>query len=257
MNEDNLNIYERAKNKSFSSDEWKARVDLAACYQIFDQKGWTDGINTHLSMRIPGKDNHFLLKPDNLMIYEVRASNLIDVDFSGNTVGDIEVNKAGYVIHAAILESRLDINCVLHHHTDAGIAVSSMEEGLLPMSQHALGFYGKISYHNYQGVALDESEKEILQNDLGKNYTMFLRNHGVIVCGKTIAGAFASCDSLETACRSQLLCQSIDAKMIFPPEEIKKHTSSQFDDFGDKRAVEMEWPAVLRWLENKKIVFAE
>ena len=252
-----MDIYKRARNNSFSAEEWKARVDLAACYQVFDQKGWTDGINTHLSMRIPGKDNHFLLKPDNLMFCEVKASNLVDVDFSGNTVGDIEVNQAGYVIHGAILQSRSDINCVLHHHTDAGIAVSSIKEGLLPMSQHALGFYGKVSYHDYQGVALDESEKKSLQDDLGKNYTMFLRNHGVIVCGKTVAGAYASCDSLETACRSQLLVQNIDANLIFPSEDIKNHTSSQFDSFGDNRAVEMEWPAIMRWLDKKNIVFAE
>ncbi|PPR77842.1 MAG: Decarboxylase NovR [Alphaproteobacteria bacterium MarineAlpha2_Bin1] len=250
-------IYERARNNYFTFDEWKARVDLAACYQIFEQKGWTDGINTHLSMRIPGKNSHFLLKPDNLMFHEVKASNLIDIDLSGKVIGDGEVNKAGYVIHAAILESRSDINCVLHHHTDAGIAISSLKDGLLPMSQHALGFYGKVSYHDYQGVALDESEKLSLQKDLGCNNSMFLRNHGVIVCGKTVAGAFASCDNLETACRSQLLCQNNNSNIIFPSEEVKNFTSSQFESFGDQRAVDLEWPALLRWLDYKKINFAE
>ncbi len=257
MNTDNIDIYERNRNNYFSSEEWKARVDLAACYQVFDQKGWTDGINTHLSMRIPGKENHFLLKPDNLMFYEVRASNLIDVDFSGNTVGDIEVNKAGFVIHAAILESRMDINCILHHHTDAGIAVSSIKEGLLPMSQHALAFYGNLSYHDYQGVALDESEKKSLVSDLGSNNSMLLRNHGVIVCGKTIASAFSMCDNLETACRSQLLVQNQKENISFPSDRIKKFTASQFEEFGDERAVEIEWPTILRWLDYKKIIFAE
>ncbi|MBL41209.1 MAG: class II aldolase [Rhodospirillaceae bacterium] len=250
-------IYERGRNNFYSIDEWKARVDLAACYQIFDQKGWTDGINTHLSMRIPGNHSHFLLKPDNLLFYEVKASNLIDIDFSGKVSGDGEVNKAGYVIHAAILEARSDLNCILHHHTDAGIAISSLKEGLLPMSQHALGFYDKVSYHNYQGVALDESEKISIQKDLGKNNTMFLRNHGVVVCGKSIAGAYASCDNLETACRSQLLCQNNNSNIILPSEEVKKFTSSQFDIFGDQRAVDLEWPAMLRWLDSKNIIFAE
>ena len=256
-NKKNLEVYKRARNNSFSDEEWRARVDLAACYHVFGQKGWTDGINTHLSMRIPGKDNHFLLKPDNLLFFEVKASNLIELDFSGNVNGEGVVNQAGVIIHSAILEARPDINCVLHHHTDAGIAVSSLESGLLPMSQHALGFYKKISYHNYQGVALDNNERKLLQNNLGNNKIMFLRNHGVIVCGKSVAGAFASCDNLETACRSQLLCQNASDNIAYPDELIKDFTASQFDTFGDQRAVEMEWPAILRWLDYKHINFAE
>ena len=252
-----LKVYERSRSNSFSNEEWKARVDLAACHQIFDQKGWTDGINTHLSMRIPGKDKRFLLKPDNLMFYEVKASNLIELDYSGNVFGEGFVNQAGLVIHSAILESRSDINCVLHHHTDAGIAISSLEGGLLPMSQHALGFYNRVSYHDYQGVALDKTEKEILQNDLGNNKIMFLRNHGVIVCGGSIAGAYASCDNLETACRSQLLSHNANVNIILPDESIKEYTASQFETFGDERAIEMEWPAILRWLDYKNISFAE
>ncbi|MDC0074685.1 class II aldolase/adducin family protein, partial [Alphaproteobacteria bacterium] len=252
-----FNIYERARTNNFTISEWKARVDLAACHQIFYQKGWTDGINTHLSVRIPDKKNKFLLKPDYLMFHEVKASNLVELDYSGNYEGSYPVNLAGAIIHGAILQGRDDINCVLHHHTDAAIAVSSLKEGLLPMSQHALAFYGNIGYHDYEGVALDESEKESLKRDLGKYNTMLLRNHGVISCGKTIAGAYAACDALEVACRSQLLAQNTGLDLQLPSEKVKNFTAKQFQGFGENRANDLEWPALLRWLDYLEIKYAE
>ena len=258
MSSNSLNdVYSRARRNDFTLEEWKVRVDLAACHQIFDQNGWTDGINTHLSARIPGKKNRFLLKPDGYMFHEVKASELVEVDISGETIGNTNVNPAGAVIHSAILEVRKDINCVLHHHTDAGIAVSSQKDGLLPMSQHALAFYNRIGYHNYEGVALDDKEKQTLQDDLGQHFVMLLRNHGVLACGKSIAGAYGACDALEVACRSQLLAQQAGAEIILPSDKIKEFTASQFDGFGEVRACEVEWPSLLRWLDKLGIVYAE
>ena len=253
----NLEVYARAGHNEYPRPEWKARVDLAACHHLFDKKGWTDGINTHLSVRVPGRESNFFLKADHLMFHEVKASNLVEVDFSGNCVNGGVVNAAGAIIHGAVLEARTDINAVLHHHTEAGIAVSSQKEGLLPMSQHALAFYNRIGYHEYEGIALDSSEKKRLQSHLGQHYAMLLRNHGVLCCGMSVAGAFTACDSLEKACLSQLLAQRSNVSIHLPSEEVREHTASQYDGFGESRANELEWPALLRWLDSIGIRYAE
>ncbi|MSO64835.1 MAG: class II aldolase/adducin family protein [Alphaproteobacteria bacterium] len=254
-----LDVYSRARRNDISAAEWRARVDLAAIHHIFDQKGWTDSINTHLSVRSPDNPKHFFLKPDRQLFSQVKASTLVKVDIDGNLVEpDGEpVNAAGAIIHSAVLAGRPDANCVLHHHTDAGVAVSSLEDGLLPMSQHALQFYNRLSYHEYEGIALDPSERAGLQKDLGQNWAMLLRNHGVLVVGTSVGSAYATCDQLETACRSQLLAMQTGAKIRLPTPEVCEHTARQFESFDDRRADEVEWPVTLSWLDDLGVRFAE
>ncbi len=251
-------IYSRARRNDFAPEVWKARVDLAACYQIFDQNGWTDGINTHLSVRVPGTEGHFLLKPDRLLFNKVTASSLIELDQDGQRIDpdDDPVNPAGSIIHSAVLAARDDVACVLHHHTDAGIAVSSLEDGLLPMSQHALQFYNRVGYHEYEGVALDEAEKEGLKRDLGPHNVLMLRNHGVLVAAKSVGTAYAMCDNLEVACRSQLLAMQTGAKIHLPTPEVCEHTAKQFEGFPTSRNDTMEWFAMLEWLDDLGVEFA-
>lgn len=251
--------YTRARRNDMSPAEWKVRVDLAAVYQLFHQRGWTDGINTHLSVRSADNPNHFYLKPDHLLFHQVTASDLVKIDMDGNYVdpdGE-KVNPAGAIIHSAVLAARPDLNCVLHHHTDAGIAVSSLECGLLPMSQHALQFHGHLSYHEYEGIALDAAERESLQRDLGQHDTMLLRNHGVLVCGDSVADAYATCDNLETACRAQLLAMQTGAKIHLPTPAVQDHTAAQHNRQSSRRADEVEWPAMLSWLDEKGVQYAE
>ena len=168
---------------SVTPEEWEVRVDLAACYRLCHQLGITDRINTHISARVPGTDGHFLLNPVGLLFDEIAASNLVKIDREGRKLDNTpyEVNAAGYIIHSAVLDAREDVNCVLHHHTMAGIAVSALEEGLLPISQHSMQFYNRVGYHDYEGFALDEDERARLAANIGAHQVLFLRNHGIIV----------------------------------------------------------------------------
>ncbi|MBM3503565.1 MAG: class II aldolase/adducin family protein [Alphaproteobacteria bacterium] len=256
-----LDVYTRARRNDVSAGEWKARVDLAACYQLFDRKGWTDGINTHLSVRSPDNPNHFFLKPDHLLFHQVTASSMIKIDLDGNLVDPDsgKVNPAGAIIHSAVLAARSDSNCVLHHHTDAGIAVSSQEDGLLPMSQHALQFYNRVSFHEYEGIALDPSERASLQSDLGPtNNVMLLRNHGILVVGSSVGMAFSICDQFETACRSQIMAQQSGARLHFPTPAVCEHTAQQFERGSQqRRADSTEWKAMLGWLDELGAPYAQ
>ena len=240
-----------------SSEEWQVRVDLAACYQLCHQDGITDRINTHISARVPDNDGHFLLNPLGLLFDEITASSLVKIDMNGNKVGDsaFEVNQAGYVIHSAVLDARPDVNCALHHHSAAGIAVSSLKEGLLPMSQHALQFHNRIGYHDYEGIALEEDERERLGASLGRHSAMLLRNHGVITAADSVAETYLLMDSLEVACKSQLMAQAAGGEIHLPPPEVCESTAQQYEHPRDWRAT-LEWDAQLRRLDRLGIEYA-
>ena len=251
--------YTRARRNDMSPAEWKVRVDLAAAYQIFHQKGWSDGINTHLSARSADNPNDFYLKPDALMFHQVTASDLVKVDLDGNLVDPESepVSLAGALIHSAVLAGRPDAHCALHHHTEAGIAVSSLDVGLLPMSQHSMQFHARMSYHEYEGPALDAAERESLQKDLGQNNAMLMRNHGVLVVGPSVGIAFASCDKLEKACRAQLLAMQTGAKIHLPPKDVQEHTASMYKGVVGGRADTIEWQGMLSWLDDLGVRYAE
>jgi ribulose-5-phosphate 4-epimerase/fuculose-1-phosphate aldolase len=172
-----------------SADEWQIRCDLAAHYRLVAHHRWTDFVYTHISARLPGPEQHFLINRYGVMFHEMRASDLVKIDMHGNVVedGDVasrRVNAAGFTIHSAVHMAREDLTCVVHTHTQAGIAVSCMKEGLLPLSQQAMKFYGRLAYHGYEGIALDLDERERLVRDLGQHKAMILRNHGLLVGGR-------------------------------------------------------------------------
>jgi ribulose-5-phosphate 4-epimerase/fuculose-1-phosphate aldolase len=174
-------------------EEWQTRVDLAACYRLVDFYGMSDMIGTHISARVPGEPDAFLLNPYGMLFEEITASSLIKVNFDGEQLTkdtEYSVIPAGFTIHSAVLEARKDVFCALHTHTRAGMGVSTMECGLLPLTQHSMRFHECISYHDYEGVATNLDERERLQRDLGENDAMILRNHGLLTCSRTIADAF-------------------------------------------------------------------
>ena len=237
-----------------SEEEWQARVDLAACYRLAAMHGWTDLIYTHISARVPGADDHFLLNPFGFMFEEVTASSLIKLDTEGGIVmpSPYAVNAAGFTIHSAVHQARHEMACVMHTHTVAGMAVSAQEDGLLPLAQTSLVFHGALSYHDYEGIALDLDERERLVADLGDNTAMILRNHGLLTCGRSVAEAFVTMYMLEKACELQLAAQAGGALRLIPGE-VCEHTAAQFrrdPDAGGDGHVALTWAALLRQLDR-------
>src|SRR5437868_11268094 len=201
-----------------SDAEWQARIDLAAAYRLVALHGWDDLIFTHISARLPGADHHFLLNPYGMMFEEVTASSLVKIDLTGNKVTDSPhfINPAGFTIHSAVHEARADALCVMHLHTDYGIAVSAQKDGLLPISQQAMLALASLAYHDYEGLALNEQEKPRLVADLGDKSHMILRNHGLLTVGGTAAEAFLAMFLLERACKIQILAQAGGALVQIP-----------------------------------------
>ena len=189
-----------------SHEERQARIDLAALSRLVALEGWDDLIFTHISIRVPGPEHHFLLNPFGMMFGEVTASSLVKVDVAGNPVdpGSAMVNPAGFVIHSAVHMAREDAHCVIHLHTIDGAALSAREEGLLPLTQHAMIIGEELAYHDYEGVAIRDEEKRRLQSNLGEANYLMLRNHGLLTVGKSIADAFLQMYIFENTCRIQL-----------------------------------------------------
>lgn len=202
-----------------SESEWELRCDLAACYRLFVKYGWTDLIFTHLSARVPGEPEHYLINPYGLLFDEITASNLIKVNFAGEVVaGDFPYNEAGHAIHSAVLKARPDINVVLHSHTRAGSAVSCMADGFLPLSQQANEIMGMICYHEYDYAPDNASECERLGNDMADKWLMIMHNHGLLGAGRTVAEAFYNLYILENACKIQVDVMSAGADYRVPSE---------------------------------------
>ncbi len=238
--------------QTMSAGEWAMRVDLAATYRLVAHYGWDDMVFTHISARIPDEDGHFLINPFGLLFDEITASSLIKVNRDGDVVGEsaYSVNKAGFVIHGAIHEARHDVGCVIHLHTDDGVAVSAQEHGLLPMSQHAMSLYGQIGYHDYEGVALDLDERERLVRDLGDKPTMILRNHGTLAVGESCADAFMAIYYLERACAMQVRALAGGTAWTHPGEGVPERTASQSVPLFSGPAGDLAWPALLRRLDR-------
>ncbi len=241
----------RTAKPNIDQAEWEQRVTLAACYRLVEHFGWTDLIYTHISARVPGEPGHFLLNRFGLLFDEVTASNLIKVDLDGNLIGDTDapMHKAGFVIHSAIHGGREDVDCVIHTHSKAGVAVAATKDGLLPISQHAQLFYGRVSYHDYEGLAIDIDERARLIRDLGDNPVMILRNHGLLAVGPSIPLAFSNLFNLQFACETQVLAGAGGAALNIPPSKVSAHTAKLAVDpeapFGT------EWPGLLRMLDRK------
>ena len=234
------------------AEEWQARVDLAAAYRLVALYGWDDLIFTHISARVPGPEHHFLLNPYGMMFDEITASNLVKIDLEGNKIGDSPyfINPAGFTIHSAVHAAREDARCVLHLHTDYGIAVSAQKNGLLPLSQQAMFALASLAYHDYEGLALDEEEKPRLVADLGNKKFMILRNHGLLTVGRNAAEAFLDMFLLERACKIQILAQSGGGELSPIPNTILDKVASQLDAVTVGQGAALTWPGLLRKLDR-------
>jgi ribulose-5-phosphate 4-epimerase/fuculose-1-phosphate aldolase len=235
-----------------SEQEWQLRVDLAAAYRLVAMYGWSDLVFTHISARVPGPEHHFLINPYGLMFDEITASSLIKVDQDCNKLitSPYPVNPAGFVIHSAVHAARPDIQCVLHTHTRAGIAVSAQKNGVLPISQQSTFVLASLAYHDYEGVAFRDEEKPRLQADMGEANFLMLRNHGLLTVGKTIADAFLSMYTFENTCQIQIAAQSgggeltpVDPRII---DGVGHAMKVQTGGLGGAFA----WPALIRKLDK-------
>jgi ribulose-5-phosphate 4-epimerase/fuculose-1-phosphate aldolase len=237
-----------------SDEEWAVRVDLAAAYRLVSRYGWEDLVFTHISARVPGTEDQFLINPYGLFFDEITASSLVKIDQHGNKLADspFDVNAAGFIIHSAIHAARHDARCVLHTHTPNGIAVSIQRAGLLPISQHSLFVLNRVAYHDFEGPALDEDEKPRLVADLGDKACLILRNHGLLTVGETVADAFVAMYYLEASCQIQVRAQSGGGELITVPKEVMDKgyanaVANQRRSGGQGRLV---WPGLLRRLDR-------
>jgi ribulose-5-phosphate 4-epimerase/fuculose-1-phosphate aldolase len=235
-----------------TATEWRIRVGLAACYRLVAHFRMTDLIYTHISARVPGRMPRFLINPYGLMFEEITASCLVTVAQDGSVVDDptgLGINPAGFVIHSAIHRARDDVGCVIHTHTAAGLAVAAQKRGLLPLTQHAMRFTDCISYHDYEGVALDLPEQRRLVRDLGQRNAMILRNHGLLTCGRTVAEAFDLIYYLERACQAQVGAMAGGAALAIPKRAVARKVARQFARPG-RTAPGNAWSALLRLLDR-------
>src|SRR3954469_7417721 len=206
------------KPTDISAAERQVRIDLAACYRLVAHFGMDDLIYTHITARVPGTRDQFLMNPFGTIFSEVTASSLVKIDIDGNVIspGDAKINPAGFVVHSAIHMHRHDAGCVLHTHTEAGMAVSATKEGLLPLNQKSMMFYNRVGYHDYEGLAFSTDERERLYRDLGPHKSLILRHHGLLTVGEDCAEAFSLMYSLEVACRLQVDALSLNRELALP-----------------------------------------
>jgi ribulose-5-phosphate 4-epimerase/fuculose-1-phosphate aldolase len=250
----------RPLHEQVSRSEWEIRVDLAAFYRLVALHGMTDLVSNHITARVPGKAEAFLINPYGMAYEEITASSLMKVDLDGRILLQPDhaygINPTGYIIHSAIHAARPDLQCIAHTHTRAGIAVSAMSCGLLPLSQTALRFHGNLGYHEFEGFALDAAEKQRLIADLGKHDNMILRNHGLLACGRTLAQAFVNLHNLELACRSQVDAMAAGAALHYPSAAAIDAARRVYDAVRDPDNTEfgvssaLAWAALLRQLDR-------
>ena len=237
-------------------DEWQARVELAACYRLVDLYGMSDMMANHISSHVPGEPGTFLINPYGMMYEEITASSLIKVDLAGRILAkpdfgalDYGINRAGTVIHSAIHAARPELACVIHTHAWASMAVSTLECGVLPITQTAMRFL-KIGVHDYQGVVLDDAEKASLVAELGQGEALLLRNHGALVVGRTVGEAFNWAHRLELACRTQLAAMAANSRLVEVAPALREATWANYQRGTRRPYGLMEWPALLRKLDR-------
>jgi ribulose-5-phosphate 4-epimerase/fuculose-1-phosphate aldolase len=237
----------------YSSAEWRARLDLAACYRLADMFGFSDIVWNHITAKVPGTEN-FLINRFGLRYDEVTASNLVTVDLDGKVIdagtaaSDEDVNLTGFVIHSAIHAARPDVHCVMHTHSEGGMAVAALKEGLLPLQMDGIPFHNRVAYHDFEGLSVELDERQRLAADLGDRNAMILRNHGLLTCGETVGAAFMEMYYLERACKVQMQVLASGRPIELPSEELCERTAKQSEAFAHGK---YEWPALLRLVEKK------
>jgi ribulose-5-phosphate 4-epimerase/fuculose-1-phosphate aldolase len=236
-----------------SDAERQARIDLAACYRLVALHGWDDLVFTHISARVPGPDEHFLINPYGMLFEEITASSLAKVGLDGKKVSDspYEINPAGFLIHSAIHHARPDVHCVLHLHTQDGVAVSAQKEGLLPLSQQSIFPLSSLSYHDYEGVVLHEAEQARLVKDLGDSSYMILRNHGLLTAAASVPDAFLLMYTLQTACQIQIRAQAGGGPLIRVPQQIVDGAAQMARKNLLNLGGMLAWPGLLRKLDRR------
>lgn len=239
-----------------SEAEWQARVDLAAAYRLVHHFGLTDLIYNHITLSVPGQEGVFLTNPFGLGYDEVTASSLVRIDFNGNVLSDtrFRINRAGFVIHSAIHAARSDAKCVLHTHSRAGVAISCLEAGLLPLTQGGLQFHDRISYHEYEGFNVDPAERARLVQSLGSNNALVLRNHGLLVIGDTVGKTFQRMYFLEQACQVQLDTQQTGQPLHLPSPSVTALTAQRWAQGTSDASAndDIEWAALVRLMDRKE-----
>ena len=235
-----------------NDSEWQARVDLAACYRLVAHFGWDDLIFTHISVRVPGPEHHFLINPYGMTFDEVTASSLVKIDLDGKKQMDspYEINPAGFTIHSAIHAAREDAKCVMHTHSLNGVAVSTTKGGVLPISQQSIFVLSSLAYHSYEGVALLEGEKPRLVRDLGDKSFYMLRNHGLLTVGPSIADAFLLMYIFESACTIQLRAQAASDELIPIDPKIVAGAQMAAKQVTRSAGGALAWPGLLRKLDR-------
>lgn len=245
-------------------DEWRVRVDLAACYRLITRFGMSDSVYNHITAKVPGQAQHFLINPFGLLYEEVTASCFYTVDLAGAIVrappSDYEgmpVNRAGFMIHSAVHAARADAACVIHTHTRAGMAVSTMRDGLLPLTQTAMRFFDAVGYHGYEEPTVDISERERIGRDLGSHGVMILRNHGLLACASTVREAWNRMYWLEQACKVQVDALASGAELTYPSRELATSMSRRYGEGAKVDLSSVEWPALLRRLDREDSSFRQ
>jgi len=236
--------------------EWQARVDLAACYRLTAHYGMSDMMANHITLRVPGQEHAFLTNPYGMMYEEMTASCLVKIDHDGEVLympdfGDLNygLNKPGFILHSAVHKARPEVNCIIHTHTAAGLAVSSLACGMLPINQTAMRFLN-VSYHDYMGVVLDMAEQEVLVHDLGTTDAMVLRNHGLLTCGRSVGEAFNWMHRMELSCRAQLAAMACNTPLQPVSQQVLDETFMNYQPQTRRPFGVMEWPGLLRMLDR-------
>jgi ribulose-5-phosphate 4-epimerase/fuculose-1-phosphate aldolase len=234
-------------------EEWSARVELAATYRLFHALGWHELIYNHITVRVPGTHDQFLVGPLGVMYREVRASNLVKVDICGNVIGTNrhEISPAGFVVHSAIHRARPDVHCVMHTHTPSGVAVACQRDGLRHFSFPATFHASRIAYHDFEDFALDVGEQNLLAASRGRWNVMILRNHGLLACGRNVAHTFAELYHLQRASEVRLAVQASGAMIIGPPHEVAVRAAGKFDQIArDGEQNDLMFAALIRWMDE-------
>lgn len=257
-----MSLVDSQSRSRFPDAEWRARVELAACYRLADLFGFSDIIWNHITAKIPGTE-HFLINRFGLRYDEVTASNLVTLDLDGKVINpgagesgdsDDDINLTGYVIHSAVHGAREDVHCIMHSHAEAGLAVSVLKDGLVPMILDAMPFYDRVAYHEFEGQSDNVDECGRLATSLGDNFVMILRNHGLLTCGETVGAAFMRMYYLERACKVQLQVLSTGQDLNLPSKELCEKSAEQLTRYSPG---EFEWPALLRLVEARFPDFRE
>jgi ribulose-5-phosphate 4-epimerase/fuculose-1-phosphate aldolase len=258
MNAPAIRIHKPVREQ-VSKEEWEVRVNLAACYRLMAEYDMVEMVANHISARVPGTHDEFLINPYGMLYEEMSASSMIRIDIDGNILfnaTDYGVNQAGYVIHSAIHRARHDVDCIIHTHTLAGMAVSAMKCGILPIAQSSMRFT-EVAYHDYEGIALRTDERERLVESLGDREAMVLRNHGLLTVAPSIPECFNNMYRLERACQLQVMTLSCNTELQMPPGEVVQYTNEQMTPGVRRRFGLLEWPALLRKLDRKDPSYAE